>query len=279
MFVVLDDRWGFRLEHLHIPCAPLQRSLRILHLSDAHILPRDRAKCDFIRRITDDDYDMVCFTGDVAEVPEAEHLIPGLLSRSPRLGAYVVLGNHDHLRQPWGVMLEEFVTQRFTGKGRRSPVPELKARFEADKRWRVLLNETVFHEFEGQRVAVVGVDDPVTGGGNLAVAMRGLKKADVLIGLVHAPTDLASFSQRSFHLVLSGHTHGGQIRLPGLGALTTQCDLPRQLARGLHWNERTAVHISEGLGAGPFIRMRVNCPPRAHVITLGPLGQQQEILR
>lgn len=269
MFIVCDDRWGFQLHQLHIPCSSLPAPLKILHLSDAHILPRDTAKCDFIRRITDDDYDMVCFTGDVAEVPETEDLIPGLLSRAPRLGAYIVLGNHDHLRQPFAVMLEEFLTQRFTGKGQRTRVAEQKARYEAHGHWRVLLNETVTHDFAGRTIAVVGVDDPLTGGGNLAVAMRGVKKADVLIGLVHVPTDLASFSQRSFHLVLSGHTHGGQIRVPLLGALTTQCDLPRRLARGLHWNERTAVHISEGLGAGPLIRLRVNCPPRAHVITLG----------
>lgn len=233
-------------------------------------MPRDTAKCEFIRRITDDDYDLICFTGDVAEVPETEALIPDLLSRPPRLGAYIVLGNHDHLRQPWAVMLEEFITQKYTGKGQRSLVAEQKARYEAQGRWRVLVNEAVTHRVDEQTVTIVGIDDPMTGGGDLALAMRGIKRSDCLIGLVHVPTDLASFSQRSFHLVLSGHTHGGQVRFPGIGALTTQCDLPRSLARGLHWNERTAVHISEGLGAGPLIRLRMNCPPRAHVITLGP---------
>ncbi|MEB3198798.1 MAG: metallophosphoesterase [Candidatus Sericytochromatia bacterium] len=269
MWLTLDDRWGFRLGHHRVPCPALPRPLRILHLSDAHLLSRDTAKQAFIRQVTDDNYDLVCFTGDVAEDEDAEHLVPGLLSRMPRLGAYIVLGNHDRLRQPRRVMLEEFLTQRFTGKGQRPPTAQLKARYEDQARWRVLVNETVLHEVDGCKVAVVGVDDPFTGQGNLAQAMRGLKQADVLIGLVHVPTDLASFSQRSFHLVLSGHTHGGQIRLPGVGAVVTQCDLPRRHARGVHWVERTAVHVSEGLGAGTLIRLRVNCPPRAHVIELG----------
>lgn len=271
MWLTLDDRWGYRVEARRVPCPSLREPLRILHLSDSHLLPRDRAKQAFIRRVTDDDYDLVAFTGDVAETPEAEHLVPGLLSRPPRLGAYMVLGNHDRLRQTMTTHLQEFLTQRPTGRGHRPPGAELKARYEAGGAWRVLMNEAVSHPVGDQTVVVVGVDDPYTGHGDLQAAMRGVKRADVLIGLVHVPTDLASFSQRSFHLVLAGHTHGGQIRVPGFGAMLTQCDLPRRHAAGLHWNERTAVHVSRGLGAGPLIRLRLNCPPTAHVLTLDPV--------
>jgi hypothetical protein len=270
MWLTLDDRWGFRREVLHVPCPGLRAPMRILHLSDTHLLPRDRAKQAFLRRVTDDDLDLVAFTGDVAETAEAEALVPGLLARPPRLGAYIVLGNHDRLRQTWATHLQEFLTQRPTGRGHRPPGEALKARYEAGGAWRVLLNEAVTHEVGDQRVVVVGVDDPYTGHGDLQRAMRGVKRADVLIGLVHVPTDLASFSQRSFHLVLAGHTHGGQVRLPGVGAVLTQCDLPRRLAGGLHWQERTAVHVSRGLGAGPLIRLRVNCPPTAHLLVLEP---------
>lgn len=267
--ITLDDRWGFRHRHLHVPCPGLREPLRLLHLSDAHLMPRDRRKMDFIRRVTDDDYDFVFFTGDVTEVPEAEDLVPTLLSRAPRHGAYVVFGNHDHLRMDKATMIKEMVTQTFYGKGTWSDPLAMKARFEAGGHWRVLINEAATHEVDGRDVVIAGVDDPFTGEGDLQATMRDVKRADVLIGLVHVPTDLASFSQRGFHLVLSGHTHGGQIRLPGVGALVTQCDLPRKHAAGLHWVERTAVHVSQGLGAGKLVRVRLNCPPTSYAITLG----------
>lgn len=267
--LTLDDRWGFRHLELAVPCPALPTPLRILHLSDAHLMPHDKAKMRYIRRITDDDYDLVCFTGDVVEVPEAEALVPTLLARPPRLGAYVVFGNHDHLRMDRGTMAKEMLTQTFYGKGTRSDPLAMKARFEEGGHWRVLINEAVSHEVDGRVIVVAGVDDPYTGEGDLQATMRDVKRADVLIGLVHVPTDLASFSQRGFHLVLCGHTHGGQIRLPGYGALVTQCDLPRRHAAGLHWVERTAVHVSQGLGAGKLVRMRLNCPPTSYAITLG----------
>ena len=150
-----------------------------------------------------------------------------------------------------------------------SDTPTQKARMEEGGRWRVLVNEAVDVAVNGQRIVIAGIDDPCTEHGDLQQTMRHVKQADVLIGLVHVPTDLASLSQRSFHLVLSGHTHGGQIRLPLIGALRTGCDLPNKHARGLHYVERTAVHVSQGLGAGTPIRLRVLCPPTAYDITLG----------
>jgi predicted MPP superfamily phosphohydrolase len=264
------DRSGYRLQALRIPCPRLHSPLRILHLSDAHLLVKDKAKQRFIQRVTDDDYDFVFFTGDICEEPEAEPLVPGLLSRQPRYGAYAVLGNHDHLRLRRREGLIEAITQRpLDLTGRYSDAGAIKARLEAGDKWKLLINEAVTHEIDDQRVVIAGVDDPFTGHGDMQRTMRHVKQADVLIGLVHVPTDLASFSQRGFDLVLSGHTHGGQWRLPFFGAFFTQCDLPRQHARGVHHVERTAVHVSQGLGAGKLIRMRINCPPMAHAILLG----------
>lgn len=265
----LGDRWGFRLAHVHIPCQAVPRPLKLLHLSDTHLRVGDAAKMDFIRRATDDDYDFVFYTGDIAEEPEAEKLVPSLLTRSPRHGAYAVFGNHDHLRLSMAEHLYEFAFSKPSRRHGYSDVEAMRAHMQEGDRWRVLVNETARHDIDGASVLVAGVDDPYTGQGDLQVTMRHVKQADVLIGLVHVPTDLASFSQRGFHLVLSGHTHGGQVRLPLIGAIKTQCDLPTRHARGLHWVERTAVHVSQGLGAGKPTRARFLCPPTAYVITLG----------
>lgn len=267
--ITLDDRWGFRHRTIRVPCPALARPLRILHLSDSHLMRHDKAKMRFIKRMTALEHDFVFFTGDVTETPDAELLVPELLSRQPTYGAYVVFGNHDHLRMPKRWMLQEMLTQTFYGNGTQSDPLAMKERFEAGGQWQVLINEARSHDVDGKRVVVVGVDDPFTGAGDLQIAMHGVKQADVLIGLVHVPTDLASFAQRGFHLVLSGHTHGGQIRIPFYGAMVTQCDLPRAHAAGLHKVERTFVHVSQGLGAGKLIRLRFNCPPTAYTIVLG----------
>ncbi|MDB5096558.1 MAG: metallophosphoesterase [Cyanobacteria bacterium RYN_339] len=272
--ITLGDRWGFRTRRVTIPIKGLAAPLRVLHLSDLHLCAHDRAKATFIRKTTDADYDFVFLTGDIAEEEAAEALVPGLLTRTPRYGAFAVLGNHDHWRMSTGDHLWEFLGGTSRNRTTWTEVLPMKARYEADDRWRVLINEHVQLEINGQRVVIAGIDDPFTRRGDLHKTMQGVKQADVLIGLVHVPTDLASLSQRGFHLVLAGHTHGGQVRLPFIGALRTQCDLPTRHAAGLHHVERTAVHVSQGLGAGRLIRVRLFCPPTAYDITLEPVSQR-----
>jgi predicted MPP superfamily phosphohydrolase len=75
-----------------------------------------------------------------------------------------------------------------------------------------------------------------------------------------------------FALLLAGHTHGGQVRVPFYGALTTNCDLPHSMARGLHrWpNSDAWLHVSAGLGTHPTAPVRFACRPEATVLTLIP---------
>jgi predicted MPP superfamily phosphohydrolase len=69
-------------------------------------------------------------------------------------------------------------------------------------------------------------------------------------------------------LVLAGHTHGGQLRLPGIGALVTNCDLDRSRARGLSSHGDAALHVSAGLGTSPYAPFRFACPPEATLLTI-----------
>jgi len=71
-------------------------------------------------------------------------------------------------------------------------------------------------------------------------------------------------------LVLAGHTHGGQLRVPGFGALVTNCDLDRRRARGLSTYEGSVLHVSAGLGTSPYAPIRFACPPEATLLTLVP---------
>jgi predicted MPP superfamily phosphohydrolase len=75
-------------------------------------------------------------------------------------------------------------------------------------------------------------------------------------------------------LLLAGHTHGGQLCLPGVGALVTNCDLPRRQARGVSlWSaagRSVPLHVSAGLGTNPFTPVRFACRPEASLLTLTP---------
>ena len=98
----------------------------------------------------------------------------------------------------------------------------------------------------------------------------------VTIGVTHAPYRrvLDSFVTHGAELIFAGHTHGGQVRIPGLPALVTNCDIPREQAQGLsvwHHARRAAyLNVSAGLGTSIYAPVRFACPPEAVVVTLTP---------
>ena len=104
---------------------------------------------------------------------------------------------------------------------------------------------------------------------------------DVRLGVTHAPylRVLDQFAADGYDAIIAGHTHGGQVCLPGGRALTTNCDLEPARARGLHrhpadsepGDEGSAwLHVSAGLGTNPYVRIRVACRPEATLMTLVP---------
>src|SRR5690606_31680304 len=97
---------------------------------------------------------------------------------------------------------------------------------------------------------------------------------DLGIGVTHSPEPrvLDDMAADGFSLLLAGHTHGGQVRVPFVGALVTNCGLPRQMARGLHrWpNSDSWLHVSAGLGTHPTAPVRFAGRPEASLLTLIP---------
>ncbi len=82
---------------------------------------------------------------------------------------------------------------------------------------------------------------------------------------------LDRFAADGYDLVLAGHTHGGQLRVPGVGALVTNCGIDRSRARGAsRWGAHTWLHVSAGLGTSPYAPVRFACPPEASLLTLVP---------
>ena len=132
----------------------------------------------------------------------------------------------------------------------------------------------------GRSFAFAGVDDPHLGFDDLrAVSGPAADDADVRLGVAHAPylRVLDQFAEDGYDAVLAGHTHGGQVCLPFLGALTTNSDLDNARAKGVHRHPAdsrpgdpgsTWMHVSAGLGTSPYVRLRFACRPEASLVTL-----------
>jgi predicted MPP superfamily phosphohydrolase len=130
----------------------------------------------------------------------------------------------------------------------------------------------------GRRIAFVGLDDPhvkrdryelVAGGPDI--------DAEITLGVTHAPylRALDAMAADGLPVILAGHTHGGQLCIPGYGALVTNCDLDTARVKGLHThtapNERTSyLHVSAGCGTSRYAPVRFACPPEASLLTLVP---------
>jgi predicted MPP superfamily phosphohydrolase len=131
---------------------------------------------------------------------------------------------------------------------------------------------------KGVRFDFSGVDDPHLGLERYAGWPRGTKGRDtdphLRVAVAHAPYQrvLDHFTEDGAHLLLAGHTHGGQICVPGFGALVTNCDLPSWRARGLNtWESNgrtTPVNVSGGIGTSRFAPVRIACRPEAVLLTL-----------
>jgi predicted MPP superfamily phosphohydrolase len=118
---------------------------------------------------------------------------------------------------------------------------------------------------------VRGVDDPHISRDHYdAVAGPFDPAADLSLGVTHAPylRILDAMAADGADLVLAGHTHGGQLCVPGVGALVTNCDLDRKRAKGLSSHRGAALHVSAGLGTSPYAPVRFACRPEATLLTL-----------
>ena len=260
---------------------PGSPAVRVLHLSDLHLTPGQHRKRDWLAGLADLQPDLVVDTGDNLSHRDA---VPPLLDS---LGALLdvpgvfVLGSNDYfsptLRNPFRYLLPD------DGK-RHTNVPHLPwrdlSRELTGAGWLDLTNARGSLEVRGLRLAFAGVDDPHLEYDRLdEIDGPADPDADLRLGVAHAPylRVLDAFAERGYDAVLAGHTHGGQVRVPGVGALTTNCDLEPARARGLHRHPAASrpgdpgsswLHVSAGLGTSPYARIRVACRPEATLLTL-----------
>ncbi len=274
-YASLVERNLFTLRRYDVPVlAPDAEPLRVLHLSDLHMTPGQRRKQEWISALAATDPDLVITTGDNLAHPDAVTAVAQALQPLlDRPGAFVFGSNDYHgpvLKNPFGY----FDRDRAYVQGAELPTEDLREVLVAAG-WADLNNARTLVKAGGRTVDLIGVDDPHVGRDDYAaVSGPATPAADVHIGLTHSPEPeiLHRMAADGFTLLLAGHTHGGQVRVPGVGALVTNCGLDRRMARGLHrWPGSAAwLHVSAGLGTHPTAPVRFACRPEASLLTLIP---------
>ena len=266
--VLVEPRW-YRRRRYRLEVLPhgATRSLTILHLSDLHFRARDGAKSRFIASL--DRPDVTLLTGDIIGEPESvETAVDALRHIRGRLASIFVLGSNDYFAPKPLNYLSYFRGPRRRRKGTRNRTTDLIAQLERDG-WVHLANRKSSLSRDGFRCEVVGMDDPHIGRHDLRVATRTDRDAFGL-AVVHSPDPAPELAALGYQLIVSGHTHGGQVRLPFVGALVTNSQLPNRLAMGLSRMGPTLLHVSPGLGTSKFAPFRFLCRPEATFLELLP---------
>lgn len=276
--LAIEPRW-FVLRHVTVPAlrSAASRPLRLLHLSDPHFCPAQEHRHRFVARCLAAQPDMVACTGDLLGDPDAVGAAITALA-DPGVPAVCVLGSNDRYGPTRKNPLRYLTDHEHRVFGEPLDTARLVAGLRAGG-WTVLENEATTVSTAAGPVAVGGLDDPhIERDDPHALGWRPApgERPALRLGMVHAPyrRALAALAEGDADLVLAGHTHGGQVRLPGLGALTTNSDLPTAQARGLSRlaadSQGPWLHVSAGVGAARTSPPRLACRPEATLIDVVP---------
>jgi uncharacterized protein len=274
-YASLVERNLFTLRRFDVPVLePDAEPLRILHISDLHLMPDQHRKQAWVAELGGTDPDLVVVTGDNMASPDSVPAVLRALDPLLTLPGAFVFGSNDYRGPVWRNPLQYLGPEREYVQGVELPYERLRAAF-VEAGWSDLNNARTTIKAGGRSVELVGVDDPhVERDDYPSVAGPVSRGADLHVGLTHTPASrvLDAMAADGFSLLLAGHTHGGQVCVPGYGALTTNCDLPNAMARGLHrWPGSEAwLHVSAGLGTHPTAPIRFACRPEATILTLIP---------
>jgi predicted MPP superfamily phosphohydrolase len=273
------ERTAYTLRRVDVPVLPPGAPpFRILHLSDLHVTPRQHGKFRWLSELARLVPDLVAVTGDLLSHPDAAGPLRHALAPLYAFPGVFVPGNNDYylptLKSPHRYLLPR---DPAAPKGPPMDWAGFAKSLAADSGWVEMTNLRAALDVGGLSLDVRGVDDA-----RLCRDRVGLVSgppepgAELALGLSHTPEPrvLDSFAADGVGLILSGHTHGGQVRLPYVGAVVTNCGLDRARARGLSRHEaagRTSwLHVSPGLGTSPYAPIRINCRPEATLLTLLP---------
>lgn len=248
---------------------PEFEGLKILFLTDPHVTTFGRREEHLLEMLQDIEMpDLIVWGGDMIQgynLPDALRLARGVKRLFPTAPTFLIPGNAEH---------------KMRAHRRRAFLTELEC-----VGMTVLVNRHVPFTWNGATITLAGVDDPYYGHADLEAALDGIPPDRFTLLLAHSPQIATQAARAGVDLMLSGHTHGGQVILPGLGAIKTQNPLARGMASGLWDRKRLAailgfdpggdlqVYISRGIGVAtlPFahkVSPRFLCRPEVTLLTL-----------
>jgi predicted MPP superfamily phosphohydrolase len=263
---LIERRW-YRLVRLRLPILPTDgpSSLTVLHLSDLHFTHRDAKKARFLAGLPRADITVV--TGDFLAEPEAVGTaVGGVAPTRGRLASWFVLGSNDHFVPRRLNYLAYFRKRREHRVPVRGRAGHLAEQLVAGG-WQDLTNLRQEISLDGLSVELLGLDDAHVRAQDYRDAPR--QAPDRFgVAVMHSPDSAPEAAALGYDFLVAGHTHGGQVCLPWIGALVTNCSLPPRLAKGLAKIGRSILHTSPGLGTSKYAPFRFFCRPEATLLTL-----------
>jgi predicted MPP superfamily phosphohydrolase len=286
LYATVVERNWFALRQVEVPVLPAgAMPIRVLHISDVHLTPGRHRLMNWIAGLDRLDPDLVVNTGDsIAHPDSVRYLIDSLGPLLDRPGVFVFGSNDLYRPRPRNPAryLWETSARRQPRSGPDLPWEKLRDAM-CETGWLDLNNQRGRIKAGGLDIAVAGVHDPHPKRDRYErVAGPAGPEADLRLGVMHSPEPriLDRFTADGYDLLLAGHTHGGQLCVPGMGALVTNCGIDRERVSGLHRHpaegtpssdgRRAWLHVSAGLGTSPWAPARFACRPEATLLTLVP---------
>jgi predicted MPP superfamily phosphohydrolase len=290
---------------------PAKPMLTILHLSDFHLRKNSKGKrlFKFVRSLSGLEVDLILITGDLLESDKnVDYLVDMLYPLKAKYGKYAVFGVHDHYYKT----VLEFLKNIFKKKRKYEKENDTSYIIKrlADIGIEVLLNKGRKIRMRGAGVSdieIIGLDDPIIKKTDIAKAFSYIgpekkskipKRPDYLkeyrdtfelrhsrihrlnndgilrIVLLHTPDSesIIDLAGRGSDIIFSGHTHGGQVRLPLIGAIISGCNIKTKFAAGLFYFKKFVLYVSRGLGEGRYSQFRFYCQPEASLVRIYKTG-------
>ncbi len=236
--------------------------IRILHLSDFHFVKGDKIVNKLITNLKNQNYDLTCLTGDYADSEKGLKILKQVFRAIKTKNIFAILGNHDY---------------RYLDK--------LKEILNNSK-IKLLVNEGTNLTLNNENLFIGGTDVTVyddvqaglSGRADVEKTMKNSQDGFKLL-LTHSPDTIEDAVKNNADLVLAGHTHGGQIRLPLIGAIYASSKYGTKYASGLFKINNTKMYVTKGIGKVkvnlgkkrlkiPLTNIRLNCPSEISIITL-----------
>jgi uncharacterized protein len=269
---------AYRLRRVMVPVLPVGASpIRVLHISDLHLTPSARARQTWVSRLAALEPDLVVNTGDNIAHVDAVPFVLRCLGRLLDVPGVFVWGSNDYFAPTFKNPVRYLTERSRTVQPKQHKLPwEDLGRAFTERGWVDLTHERALLELHGVRFGFRGTDDAHLGYDHYSEVDGPIDRelVDVAVGVTHAPYRrvLDAMTYDGHDLIMAGHTHGGQVCVPGLGALVTNCDLNPARAKGLSTytaaGNATWLHVSAGLGTSPYAPIRFACPPEATLLTL-----------